>query len=199
MNKNIPLPRRYRHRKNLGGLGDLIDEYSTVVLELGTAYSWLLRAKSEVTSTRSPKLVSKWQELILRGEDLRARGTRIQTEPSISGFIENIFGASSNIPILGTIDRALSSDLAVYTADGQKFLSETEQLKLSIDQYKRLLQSGINSGDAGRIIEKEQTGLFDSFTEAIKFPTIGIGFAAIALIAIIFSPEIKLGLKALRK
>ena len=197
MQKEILMPRRYRNRKNLNGLGDLIDDFTSVSFELGTAYNWLLNAKNKVTEVRSSKLLSSWQELILRGEELRSRGAKIQTEPSVYGFIQNIFGASSNIPIVGAIDRVLSSDLAVYTGDAQKFLSDVEQLKLSIDQYKRLIDSGISRSDAGKIIEQEQVGFFEGFVDAVKFPVFGIGIAAIVITAIIFAPEIKLGLKAI--
>lgn len=198
VNRKLLIPRRFE-RRGLGGLGDLIDEYSTASAELSNAYQWLGRANAEVTATNSPTLYGKWQNLLIRGEELRARAAKIHLEPSIAGFIENIFGAPTNVPIIGTIERAMSSDIAVYTADAQKYVSEVAQLKLGLDQYKRMIASGVSPGEASNAIESAEQGFFDKVTGALKFGGATVGIIALIAAAIIFMPEIKAGIRGIRK
>ena len=99
---------------------------------------------------------------------------------------------------MGTIDRALSSELAVFTGDAQKFIADSEQLKLALDQYSRLVKSGVSPVDAANTIDQAQAGVFDKITQAIKWPAIGLGAVLIVGALIMFAPEIKAGFKALK-
>ena len=199
VNRDLLIPRRYKTRvSGVAGLGDLIDQYTQAILDASDAYAYLQGAKNAIASTGSQKLINNWQQLILTGQELRNRGAKINTQPSITGFIDNLFGASSNIPIIGTIDRALSSDLAVYTADVQQFLADVTALKLAIQQYNELIHSGVAQSDATAIIDKSQAGFFESIKGALTYTGIGVGAIALIAAAIIFAPEIKAAFYALK-
>lgn len=203
VNRDLLIPRRYRGRTQAGlaGLGDVIDQFTQAIMDASDAYAYLNGAKDAVTATNSPKLISLWQSLIIRGQELRTRAGTINTSPSVGGFIENLFGSfaiPSNIPVIGTIDRLGASDMAVYTADAQQFLADVSNLKLLIQQYNALIQSGINPSDATKAIEQQQTGFFSSLTSAIAAPAIGIGLIALVAAAIIFAPELKAGFHAIK-
>ena len=192
------IPLRFKNR-GLSGLGDLIDDYQNVLMTISDSYGWLQRARDAVNATRAASLITKWNALMLTGENLRQRAAAIHYQPSVTGFIENLFGAPSNLPIIGTIDRAMSSDMAVYTADGQQFIADTAQLKLAVDQYNRLIASGVSATDASNTIDQAQEGFFSKIGHALEWPAIGIG-SVVALIALlIFAPEIKAGLSVLKK
>lgn len=192
------IPRRYTG-KSLAGLGDLLDEYNSAISDSDSAYSWLSSAQQAVAATGSSTLSANWQKLLMTGESLRTRAAAIHYQPSIPGFIENFFGASSNIPIVGTIDRLISSDLSVWTADAQQFLSDVAQLKLAVGQYQRLVASGVSPSDASNTIDQAQQSFFSKVGSALKWPAISITSIAVVVALVIFMPEIKAGFAVVRR
>lgn len=196
------IPRRYTQssagRRALSGLGDLIDDYQTVIMTIGDSVNWLNNSRQLVYSTNSSNLVSKWNSLMMTAESLRKRAAAIHYQPSVTGFIENLFGTPSNVPVVGWLDRAISSDMAVYTADAQQFISDVAQLKLSIDQYNRLIASGVSASDASNTIDSAQLGFFDKIKNAVKMPAYALGGIAVVILLILYSPQIKAGFSSLK-
>jgi hypothetical protein len=183
---------------NLAGLGDVLDDYTKAVSDSGDAYSWLLANKDAVYATNTPSLISSYQNLILTGEALRQRGAQIHTDPSFTGWLQNLFGTPTNVPIIGTVERALSNDIAVWTADAQKFVSDVTQLKLSVDQYNRLVSSGVAPSDAVSTIEQANQSVLSQIGGAIKWPAISIGAIVLIGALLVFAPEIKAGFRAMK-
>lgn len=195
INRALLIPRRLK-RANLEGLGDALDDYNQAVLDSSDAYNWLMRSKDVVYSVGSDDMRQSYQNLILQGEDLRQRVASFHLEPSIGGFIDSIFGGAFNIPGAGVI--ASSSQMTGLTQQLQNFIAYVEQLKLNVEQFQRMTKAGVSETDARNAIDQANMSLLDKVASAVKWPAVGIGVVLLVGALIIFSPEIKMGFKAIR-
>ncbi len=202
VNQKVLIPRRgtrLDRLSKLDGLDDLLDDFYSATNDLGTSYAWLGSAKNAIQATGSSYLMSSWRDLLMRGEELRARAAKLNLDPSITGFIQNLIGPVTNIPMLGYFDRLTSTDLAVYVGDAQKYVSDVSQLKLAVDQYNRMVASGVSQSDAVNAIDQANQSIFSKITSSLAMPAAGLGLVAVAALVFFFLPEIKAGISVLRK
>lgn len=192
------IPRRFQGQ-NLAGLGDLLDDYTNAVMQFSDAYSWLIRARPDVQKTGSAKLLQKYSDLLQKGEGWRQMVTAYQVDPSIIGWLSNIFGTLTNWGTVTIGGKILSTtELGGIVHGLEQVTGEIKQLKLSVDQYNRLVASGTPPQEAARLIDEAQTGWLERIGGAIKWPAIGLSTILAIGALVIFAPEIKAFLKGMR-
>lgn len=190
VNRQEVIPKCMRGQ-NLAGLGDLVDDYAKAVLDLSDAYSWLQFAGAKVNATGAPTLIQSWKNLIQRGEIIRADFAKYHLEPSVLGFVDNLFGGAFHLPGM----TVATSQMQGLVFNANTFISDVGQLKLALQQYQQLVKSGVSPTEASASVEAAQQTFFDKVGGAVggalKFG--GISVIAIAVIAglVVFGPELK--------
>lgn len=185
------IPRRFEGQ-DLAGLGDLLDDYTRAVSDFSDAYVWLMRSRDAVVKTGSQKLIDKYNDLLMKGEGWRQMIAAYQIQPNVWNWLSNLFGTVTNWSSITVGGKILSTtELGGIVHGLQEMITEIHALKQAVEQYRRLVSSGVPAAEASRVIDEAHTTFLDRAASTLKFG-LGMGTIALILAAIVFLPEIKM-------
>ena len=192
------IPARLRGR-NLDGLGDLLTDYQLAVQDFSDGYVWLMKNHAAVAATGSTQLMNTYNDLLQKSEGWKQEVAAYQVKPSFWGFLTDIVGTITQPASFDIGGKIISStELGGIVYGLQQMIAETEQLQLNVQQYQRLVASGVPAGQAVSTIEQSNQTLLDKISGAVKWPAIGLGSLAVVGLLIVFAPEIKAAFRGLK-